>query len=88
VLAATVLLQIGALVARSEAWHLTIRAAGGSRSRGVDDRDGHARRAVLRGLGRRRQLWLRSRQGVRRRARSPGGSAELRSKLSSRAGLE
>jgi uncharacterized membrane protein YbhN (UPF0104 family) len=35
VLAATVLLQIGALVSRSEAWHLTIRAAGGTVPRRV-----------------------------------------------------
>src|SRR6201990_1624928 len=32
-LVATVLLQIGALVARSEAWHLSIEAAGGTVSR-------------------------------------------------------
>ena len=30
VLAVTVLLQIGALLSRSEAWHLTIREAGGT----------------------------------------------------------
>ena len=35
VLVATVLLQIGALVSRSEAWHLTIRAAGGTVARRV-----------------------------------------------------
>ena len=35
VLAVTVLLQIVALVARSEAWHLTIRAAGGTVDRRV-----------------------------------------------------
>jgi uncharacterized membrane protein YbhN (UPF0104 family) len=35
VLAATVLLQIGALVSRSEAWHLTVRAAGGTVARRV-----------------------------------------------------
>jgi uncharacterized membrane protein YbhN (UPF0104 family) len=35
VLAATVLLQIVALLARSEAWHLTIRAAGGTVERRV-----------------------------------------------------
>ncbi len=35
VLAATVLLQIGALVSRSEAWHLTIQAAGGTVGRRV-----------------------------------------------------
>jgi uncharacterized membrane protein YbhN (UPF0104 family) len=35
VLAATVLLQIAALLARSEAWHLTIREAGGSVDRRV-----------------------------------------------------
>ena len=35
VLATTVLLQIGALVSRSEAWHLTIQAAGGSVARRV-----------------------------------------------------
>src|SRR6476661_2370253 len=35
VLAATVLLQIVALVARSEAWHLTIEAAGGTVARRV-----------------------------------------------------
>jgi uncharacterized membrane protein YbhN (UPF0104 family) len=35
VLAATALLQIGALVARSEAWHLTIQAAGGTVGRRV-----------------------------------------------------
>ena len=32
---ATVLLQIGALVSRSEAWHLSIRAAGGTVARRV-----------------------------------------------------
>jgi uncharacterized membrane protein YbhN (UPF0104 family) len=35
VLAVTVLLQIGALVSRSEAWHLSIEAAGGSVARRV-----------------------------------------------------
>jgi uncharacterized membrane protein YbhN (UPF0104 family) len=35
VLVATVLLQIGALVSRSEAWHLTIPAAGGTVARRV-----------------------------------------------------
>ncbi len=35
VLAVTVLLQILALLARSEAWHLTIRAAGGTVDRRV-----------------------------------------------------
>jgi hypothetical protein len=35
VLAVTVLLQIVALLARSEAWHLTIRAAGGTVDRRV-----------------------------------------------------
>jgi uncharacterized membrane protein YbhN (UPF0104 family) len=35
VLAATVLLQIAALLSRSEAWHLTIRAAGGTVDRRV-----------------------------------------------------
>jgi uncharacterized membrane protein YbhN (UPF0104 family) len=35
VLAVTVLLQIGALLARSEAWHLTIREAGGTVDRRV-----------------------------------------------------
>jgi uncharacterized membrane protein YbhN (UPF0104 family) len=35
VLVVTVLLQIGALVSRSEAWHLTIRAAGGTVGRRV-----------------------------------------------------
>jgi uncharacterized membrane protein YbhN (UPF0104 family) len=35
VLVATALLQIGALVSRSEAWHLTIRAAGGTVARRV-----------------------------------------------------
>jgi uncharacterized membrane protein YbhN (UPF0104 family) len=35
VFAATVLLQIGALVSRSEAWHLTIQAAGGTVGRRV-----------------------------------------------------
>ena len=34
-LAVTVLLQIGALLARSEAWHLTIREAGGTVDRRV-----------------------------------------------------
>ena len=35
VLAATVLLQVVALVARSEAWHITIEAAGGTVDRRV-----------------------------------------------------
>src|SRR4029450_543350 len=35
VFAATVLLQIGALISRSEAWHLTIQAAGGTVARRV-----------------------------------------------------
>jgi hypothetical protein len=35
VLAATVLLQVGGLLARSEAWHLTIEAAGGTVERRV-----------------------------------------------------
>src|SRR4029450_8041967 len=35
VFAATVLLQIGALVSRSEAWHLTIQAAGATVGRRV-----------------------------------------------------
>ncbi len=35
VLVVTVLLQIGALLARSEAWHLTIREAGGTVDRRV-----------------------------------------------------
>lgn len=34
-LAATVLLQVVGLLARSEAWHLTIRAAGGTVERRV-----------------------------------------------------
>ena len=38
VLAVTALLQIVALVARSEAWHLTIDAAGGNVDRRVLDR--------------------------------------------------
>ena len=45
------------------------RGGGGRGGRGADDGDGHGRRAVLRGMGRRDRLWSGSRRAARRRAR-------------------
>jgi len=73
VLAVTVLLQIGALLARSEAWHLTIREAGGTVDRRVLYRASSM--GVLGGLVN-AQLALAARIAALRRS-SPDGSPQV-----------